>query len=93
MSDTRAVPFYCPFCGEEDLYPAEETHGSWHCRHCTRVFALRLLGVAGHDPLDVVRHRIGRHLVAAQLAPEPGGQAEATTQVDLEAFDLVALVI
>lgn len=40
----RAVPFYCPFCGDEDLRPHEETHGSWHCRACTRVFGLRFLG-------------------------------------------------
>ena len=24
MSDARAVPFYCPFCGEEDLRPHED---------------------------------------------------------------------
>jgi hypothetical protein len=61
MSEQRAVPFYCPFCGEqdlrptpplsrrredpEDLRPHEESHGSWHCRSCTRVFALRLVGI------------------------------------------------
>jgi hypothetical protein len=69
MSDARAVPFYCPFCGEEDLYPTEtrsrdgagdsvarlgggpgtsrdsETHGAWHCRSCTRVFTLKLVGL------------------------------------------------
>jgi len=45
MSEDRAVPFYCPFCGEEDLFPAEETPGSWHCRNCTRVFSLRLVGL------------------------------------------------
>ena len=45
MSEQRAVPFYCPFCGEEDLFPAEETSGSWHCRGCARVFALRLVGL------------------------------------------------
>ena len=25
MSDARAVPFYCPFCGEEDLRPHGRT--------------------------------------------------------------------
>ncbi len=70
MSDARAVPFYCPFCGEEDLFPTEtrprsaasgpearlgggpgkasaheETHGAWHCRSCTRVFTLKLVGL------------------------------------------------
>jgi hypothetical protein len=71
MTDARAVPFYCPFCGEEDLYPTttrrdggieldeqarrgggpesqmrhEDTHGAWHCRSCTRVFTLKLVGL------------------------------------------------
>jgi ribosomal protein L37AE/L43A len=46
MSDQRAVPFYCPFCGDEDIRPHEEAHGSWHCRSCARVFSLRLAGLA-----------------------------------------------
>lgn len=51
MSEQRAVPFYCPFCGDEDLRPHEDsrpdqhTHGAWHCRSCTRVFALKLVGL------------------------------------------------
>ena len=51
MSDARAVPFYCPFCGEEDLRPHEQEpsapHGAapWHCRSCTRVFSLKLVGL------------------------------------------------
>jgi len=68
MTDQRAVPFYCPFCGDEDLFPApprsegeaesprrgggpgkgrahEDQHGAWHCRSCTRVFSLKLLGL------------------------------------------------
>ena len=45
MSDARAVPFYCPFCGEEDLFPHGDAHGAWHCRSCTRVFGLRLVGL------------------------------------------------
>ena len=50
MSDARAVPFYCPFCGDEDLRPHEQAsaaHGAapWHCRSCTRVFSLKLIGL------------------------------------------------
>ena len=45
MTDARAVPFHCPFCGEEDLRPHEEAHGAWECRACTRVFAVRLIGL------------------------------------------------
>ena len=47
MSEARAVPFYCPFCGDEDLRPHEDTHGAWHCRSCTRVFSLKLVGLVG----------------------------------------------
>ena len=46
MSDQRAVPFYCPFCGDEDLRPHVDTHGTWLCCSCTRAFALRLVGLA-----------------------------------------------
>jgi predicted RNA-binding Zn-ribbon protein involved in translation (DUF1610 family) len=48
MTDARAVPFYCPFCGEEDLRPHADEHGAslgWHCRSCTRVFTLKLVGL------------------------------------------------
>jgi ribosomal protein L37AE/L43A len=45
----RAVPFYCPYCGEEDLRPAEQTervpHGAWYCAACLRTFALKMLGI------------------------------------------------
>ena len=41
MSDTpRAVPFYCPFCGEQELTPDAE--GGWRCESCARVFELTL---------------------------------------------------
>ena len=46
----RAVPFHCPYCGEEDLRPAE-TAGpagagpSWECAGCNRAFALTFLGL------------------------------------------------
>lgn len=41
MSDTRAVAYYCPYCGEEDLEPDGDEGGRWHCRGCTRTFAVR----------------------------------------------------
>ncbi len=43
----RAVPYYCPFCAGEDLWPAGETHGAWECRTCARSFAVRFLGLVG----------------------------------------------
>jgi transposase-like protein len=41
----RAVPFYCPYCGEEDLVPDGETAGNWACRSCARRFTLRFGGI------------------------------------------------
>jgi transposase-like protein len=46
MSDTRAAPFYCPYCGEEDLRPEEEPHAAWRCADCRRVFVVRMVGLA-----------------------------------------------
>ncbi|MCY7342049.1 MAG: Insertion element protein [Pseudonocardia sp.] len=41
----RAVPFYCPYCGEEDLRPAEASHGAWYCPDCLRTFSLKMVGI------------------------------------------------
>ena len=46
----RAVPFHCPYCGDEDLRPHEDqhggsAHGEWECRACLRAFSLKLLGL------------------------------------------------
>ena len=45
MSTERAVPFHCPYCGEEDLWPHEGAHGSWECRACLRAFTVKMLGL------------------------------------------------
>ncbi|RCK70705.1 hypothetical protein DT076_04680 [Desertihabitans brevis] len=46
MSTLRSPVFHCPFCGEEDLVPAEryadDTVGGWHCRSCDRLFSVTL---------------------------------------------------
>lgn len=44
----RAVPFYCPYCGDEDLEPYE-SDGGWHCRACARAFRLRFVGIGALD--------------------------------------------
>ncbi|WP_433858770.1 hypothetical protein [Streptomyces kronopolitis] len=41
----RAAPFYCPYCGDEDLQPSEEGRGAWECRSCSRAFRLSFLGL------------------------------------------------
>jgi hypothetical protein len=45
----RAAPFYCPYCGDEDLEPFESTGGAWHCRSCTRAFKVSFLGLTARD--------------------------------------------
>lgn len=47
----RQVPFYCPYCGEEDLRPAAATAGSWQCGACARAFELRFAGVVAPGTL------------------------------------------
>jgi transposase-like protein len=44
MSGERAVPFHCPYCGDENLRPAEG-HGTWECHSCLRSFSLKMLGL------------------------------------------------
>ncbi|MBW8090160.1 MULTISPECIES: hypothetical protein [Streptomyces] len=52
----RAAPFYCPYCGDEDLRPSPEGHGAWECASCNRAFRLSFLGLLAkglrHDPVD-----------------------------------------
>jgi ribosomal protein L37AE/L43A len=45
-SGERVTAYYCPYCAGEDLRPAGERHGEWECRGCTRVFAVRFIGLA-----------------------------------------------
>jgi transposase-like protein len=47
----RAVPFHCPYCGDEDLRPHGEKHGDWECRSCQRAFSLSFKGILNphHD--------------------------------------------
>jgi hypothetical protein len=38
----RAVPFHCPYCGDTNLFPAEQ---GWECRSCLRAFTVKMLGL------------------------------------------------
>jgi hypothetical protein len=64
----RQVPFYCPYCGDEDLRPAGAAAGSWRCGACARAFELRFAGVApgGQDRVP-----------AAGDGGAPGGGAQS----------------
>ncbi len=46
MSTRTATPLHCPFCGEEDLRPAEDSAAAWVCRACARVFTVSLVRIA-----------------------------------------------
>ena len=43
---THRSPLYCPYCGDQDLFPVEQDTAAWECRSCTRVFAVRTVSPA-----------------------------------------------
>ncbi|GAA3384318.1 hypothetical protein [Cryptosporangium minutisporangium] len=45
----RAAPFFCPYCGEEDIRPEGEHHGQWRCDACLRVWTLKYVGLSRSD--------------------------------------------
>jgi transposase-like protein len=45
MSAVRAVPFYCPFCGEQDIRPDDGGSASWRCESCERHFELTVTSI------------------------------------------------
>ena len=44
MSEQRAAPFYCPYCGEQDLRPVLAER-AYHCRTCDRTFRLEFVSL------------------------------------------------
>jgi hypothetical protein len=50
MTGERQVPFFCPYCGEEDLRPAGEEAGEWECGACARSFRLAFVAVVRPQP-------------------------------------------
>ena len=69
MSD-RAAPFYCPYCGDEDLRPSDAGHGAWECASCNRAFRLSFLGLLASG---LTRPAAG----AAVTTAAPAAQKEA----------------
>lgn len=50
VSEPRhAPPFYCPYCGEEDIRPHGQDAGEWRCELCRRVWRLRYVGTVTPD--------------------------------------------
>jgi hypothetical protein len=68
MSAHSAV-LHCPYCAEEDLRPTEDSHGSWLCVSCRRVFSVRLIGIS---PVDLSRSSTA---VPVASAPPPGSSS------------------
>jgi ribosomal protein L37AE/L43A len=59
-SGRASTPYQCPFCGEEDLWPAEhEGRPVWHCRSCLRLFSVTFYGLASPEASAVPAHRPG----------------------------------
>ena len=42
----RQTVMYCPYCGEETLFPAER---GWECRSCLRAFSVSFLGLVPRE--------------------------------------------
>jgi hypothetical protein len=42
----RQSVLYCPYCGEETLFPAER---GWECRSCLRAFSVAFLGLLSRE--------------------------------------------
>jgi transposase-like protein len=40
----HAPPFYCPYCGEENIRPHGQESSEYRCGSCLRVWNLRLIG-------------------------------------------------
>jgi transposase-like protein len=58
VTTARAVPLFCPYCGEEQIRPwgddPDKDHAQWKCEDCLRVFEVRYKGAvspptAGHE--------------------------------------------
>jgi len=56
MSETssprHAPPFFCPYCGEENIRPFGEAAAQYRCSDCLRVWTLRLVGTTTVDAMN-----------------------------------------
>ena len=67
-------PFYCPYCGDEDLRPFGERASEWRCGACRRVWALRYVGSAAAPTADLDTAEPARN-TQVTLAPAATVQA------------------
>jgi hypothetical protein len=78
----RRVPFYCPFCGDEDLEPVDDgtpaTRGGWRCGACTTTFVVRTLRLpTGPDAAGAIGHSAPR--THPHVGTDPATSVLATT--------------
>ena len=57
MSEARAVPFYCPFCGEQEIRPADPPEGRLQDRGGAVAEHARIVGGHGAAARPVDAHR------------------------------------
>ena len=67
------MPYFCPFCAEEDLRPHDAARGAWHCRSCLRTFTVTFHGLAPLRPSPAPH--ASRPAGPALLEPFPAGPA------------------
>jgi hypothetical protein len=73
----HAPPFFCPYCGEEDIRPFGDRHGEWVCGSCRRAWALRSI-VAREDPV----HTPNRPAPGTPTVTEPAATEPMPTSAD-----------
>jgi len=83
-SGRSATPFHCPFCGDEDLRPAEDGPAAWSCRSCARVFTVSLVrvdhaSIPAHVPVRDPADASADASAADSGAASSDGCAELTT--------------
>ncbi|MER8102960.1 hypothetical protein [Kitasatospora sp. NPDC094016] len=69
----RAAPFFCPYCGDEDLRPSEAGHGAWECHGCRRAFQLKFLGLL--SPTASAATATAAHANSANSTANDGGSS------------------
>ncbi len=79
----NTMPFYCPFCGDEDLRPAGAAAGGWRCAACARSFELRFTGVLPGEPPQAASAAAAAGSPVAPAAESPGDAGQPVGSVSL----------
>ncbi len=52
----HSTALYCPFCGDQDLWPSDAAAQAWRCRSCTRAFVVSSVRAAPDDVITSNNH-------------------------------------